>query len=113
MNTAIGTRIREIRDMKKMSQEEVANKLGFSRQRLGRLENGESDISYSVICKIAGILKVLPSQITDVAEDRSPLGMLFRREGSKKFNSQCETLFDILDSIYAQKNIYIRTKGDV
>lgn len=99
MNAAIGARIRELRDLKKISQEDVAKQLGFSRQRLGRLENGDSDISYNVICKIADILDVSPSRITSAAEKRSSLGMLFRKEDTGKFNSQCEMLVDILDTI--------------
>ncbi|MDD4778799.1 MAG: helix-turn-helix transcriptional regulator [Fermentimonas sp.] len=113
MNAAIGERIRYLRDMKKLSQGEVAERLGFSRQRLGRLENGDTDISYDVICKIADILNVSPSQITSAAEERSSLGMLFRKGNTSKFNSECEKLFDIIDTIYAQRNIYIRTKGDL
>ncbi|HOA80130.1 MAG TPA: helix-turn-helix transcriptional regulator [Defluviitaleaceae bacterium] len=113
MNAAIGARIRELRESKKLSQEDVATKLGFSRQRLGRIENGDVDISYATICKIADILGVLPSQITSAAEERSSLGMLFRKGDMSKINEECEKLFDILDTIYAHRNIYMRTKKEV
>ena len=91
MNAAIGARIRELRESKKLS-EDVATKLGFSRQRLGRIENGDVDISYATICKIADILGVLPSQITSAAEERSSLGMLFRKGDMSKINEECEKL---------------------
>jgi transcriptional regulator with XRE-family HTH domain len=110
MNAAIGARIRELREMRKLSQKDVAEKLGFSRQRVGRLEDGDADISYTIICKIADILDVPPSQITSAAEERSSLGMLFRRGDVCSLNAECEKLFDILDTIYAHRNIYVRTK---
>lgn len=109
MNHLIGEKIRSLREEKRLSQEEIGNILGISRQRMGRIENGESDISYKMICRIADILGVLPSDITDVAIEGKSLGMLLRNSGESKLNSECEKLFDIIDILYAHKNIYVRT----
>lgn len=110
MNDAIGSRIRTLRDGKKLSQEDVAQKLGFSRQRFGRLENGESDISYATILEIADILNVAPAEITNAAEEQKSLGKLFRKGDEEKLNAECEKLFNMIDLIYAHKNLYIRTR---
>lgn len=112
MNAAIGARIRELRELKKLSQKDVAEKLGYSRQRVGRMEDGDADISYATICKIADILDVSPPQITSAADEERSLGMLFRKGEQSSLSAECEKLFDILDTIYAHRDIYVRTQKD-
>ncbi len=109
MNHSIGEKIRSLREEKRKSQEELGNALGISRQRMGRIENGEADTSYEMICKIANILEVSPKTITDAAIEEKSLGRLFRSSGESKFNEECEKLFNIIDVLYAHKNIYMRT----
>ncbi|MBO5346808.1 MAG: helix-turn-helix transcriptional regulator, partial [Lachnospiraceae bacterium] len=46
MSYSIGRKINEIRLLKKVSQDEIANNLGISRQRFSRIESGQSDVSY-------------------------------------------------------------------
>lgn len=50
--------IRKIRTVKGFSQQNIADELGLSQRHYGRIEKGEVDITYTVICKIAEILNV-------------------------------------------------------
>ncbi len=112
MNTMIGARIRELREARKIKQEELANFLGYSRQRLARMENGESDISYDAICKVSDFLGINTAEITKVATKKESLTMMFRQEGNE-IDEQCEKLFEMLDLVYAHKKIYNKTRGEM
>ena len=57
-------KIKEIRHLKKMSQEELANKAGISRATLSNLENNiEKATSTKTLIKIAAALGVSVDQI--------------------------------------------------
>lgn len=53
MNYDLAIRIKELRKNCKVNQEDIAERLDMSRQRYGCLENGQVDISYNIIKKIA------------------------------------------------------------
>ncbi len=55
--------IRKIRTVKGLSQENMADELKMSQRHYGRIERGEIDITYSMLCKIAEILNVKPNHL--------------------------------------------------
>ena len=61
MNT--GEKIRGIRLLKNLSQENMATMLGISRVAYGDIERGKTDISDSRLTQIAEALKVEPADI--------------------------------------------------
>jgi transcriptional regulator with XRE-family HTH domain len=50
--------IRKMRSLNGLSQENMAMELGITQKHYSRIERGEVDISYRMLCKIADILKV-------------------------------------------------------
>ena len=61
MNTLqqrLGKRVKRLRLTKGWSQEGVANKTGFSREYIARLEQGLHDPSLSTLAKLAKAFKV-------------------------------------------------------
>lgn len=56
MSYAIGNKIKELRTEHRTSQEQMADVLGTTRQRYSRIENGQMDISYALIKRIADFL---------------------------------------------------------
>ena len=50
--------IRKIRTIKGLSQQNMSDDLGISQRHYGRIEKGEVDVNYSILCKIAKILDV-------------------------------------------------------
>lgn len=54
----IGLKIKKIREFQNLTQEYVAIQLGISQSSYSRLEKGNTDLQFSRIVKLAGILDV-------------------------------------------------------
>lgn len=70
----IGNNIKNIRELKNLTQEFVAERLDISQSAYSRLENGETKISKEKLIQIAEILEVKPEDIKEF-------------DGQKYFNS--------------------------
>jgi transcriptional regulator with XRE-family HTH domain len=69
-------RIRDYRKLKSLSQEELAEILGFSQNFISEIENTEHDIKLSLLLDISATLEVCPCQLIDFdcgLECRKPL----------------------------------------
>lgn len=64
----VGDNIRKIRDLKGLSQEYLANKLGVSQTAIHNLESNETKITLDRLKKIASILEVTPEQILEFSD---------------------------------------------
>lgn len=107
MNELLGSRIRLLRSAKNFTQEQVADRLGMSRQKYARIENGMNSITFEVLAAVAGILDVTVGDITRVL-DETPV--VAYRAGSD--NASSEKIFDMLDLFYANKHLYEKLRGD-
>ncbi|WP_061293636.1 helix-turn-helix domain-containing protein [Clostridium botulinum] len=54
-------KIKKYRMRKKLTEKELAHKIGISQNYYSELENGKYDIKLSVLCKIAKELRVKPN----------------------------------------------------
>lgn len=63
VNKIFGKRVKRVRKQMKISQEELAEKIGISRNHMGRIERGEGNTSLVKASKIAKALKVKSSQL--------------------------------------------------
>lgn len=61
-----GTRLRELRLAKGLSQEQLAEKSGFHRTYIGMVERGERNISLSNIGVFAKTFEISISQLFDI-----------------------------------------------
>lgn len=82
MSYALGMRIKELRTKHGFSQEQMAEVLDTTRQRYSRLENGQIDISFLMIKKLAEFLGVSTHEITNAVEEEKGLTVLFREKSS-------------------------------
>lgn len=57
----LGQRIREMRGLRDLTQEDLAHESGIDRSYIGGVERGERNLTFTVLCRIATALK------TDVA----------------------------------------------
>ena len=113
MSYVIGKRINEIRLEKKITQEEIASVLGISRQRVARIENGQSDISYEMIKKVANYFAVSVASITSVGEEND-IQMHFRDVNSAvNVDESVEKIVDILKTFRAHEKLFYRMKGEL
>ena len=56
-------KIKEFRTSKKMTQKQLAEKVGISQNYLSELENNKWDIGLELLIKISKVLKVAPSKL--------------------------------------------------
>ena len=103
MNTLLGNRIKELRTAKKYTQEQVADRLGISRQKYARIESGLNNITLDIIMRLTEILDVTVNDITKVLEEE-PVAM-FRTSAE---GGTTEKIFDMLDLFYANKHMYMK-----
>ena len=102
MKTAIGKRIRAIREQKGLTQEAVASALAISRQKLARIEKGENDISYDTILKLASVFDINAREITEFDEQEA--AEAFRLGGNGK--GDFSRIEEIVDMFFANKSLY-------
>ena len=101
MNEMLGSRIKALRIAKNFTQEQVAEKIGISRQKYARIESGVNSITLDILSKIAEVLGVTVGDITRVL-DETPV--VAYRAGLENGSSQ--KIFDMLDLFYANKHMY-------
>lgn len=105
MNEILGNRIRTLRTAKQYTQEQIAEKIGISRQKYARIENGTNSITLDILSKIANILDVSVSDITKILDEVENVEYrtLDKENTSKK-------IFDMLDLFYANKHMWTKLK---
>jgi transcriptional regulator with XRE-family HTH domain len=108
----LAQRIRELREEKGRTQEDLARVLGISRQAYMRLEKGARDITFVEIEKIAAYLEVPYSQITDIDEHQElSLAAHCRNEGCADPVAEAfDRIEDILGVFSAQERLYYRRR---
>lgn len=104
MKILIGEQIRKLRELRNVTQEEIASALGMSRQRFARIEKGVADISYDCILAISNYLGVEPHQITDVCENVSLVSYRIGEVPTASFDQ----IHEMIAFFYANKSLYKR-----
>lgn len=104
MNKELGQRIRQLRENAHLTQEFISEKLGISRQKYSRIENGTNDISYDLILRVASVIGVTPVSITSVADKMDTSSVEFRSANNDV--RSFETISEMLDLFYANKQLY-------
>lgn len=59
----VGVKVRELREAKGWSQEELGFKSGLHRNYVGRIERGEQNVAVVNLAKLAKALGVRPSEL--------------------------------------------------
>lgn len=103
MNQKLGGRIKALRSAKNLTQEQIADQIGVSRQKYARIESGANSITLDILSKVAAALDVTVGDITRVL-DETPV--VAYRTGGKSGSSK--QIFDMLDLFYANKHMYAK-----
>lgn len=103
MNELLGSRIKELRVANDLTQEQIADKIGVSRQKYARIENGDNNITLEILSKIASVLNVTVGDITRVLDEKPAVAY---RAGEEHASSK--EIFDMLDLFYANKHLYTK-----
>jgi transcriptional regulator with XRE-family HTH domain len=65
LSKAIGARLREVRESKRISQDDLARRSGLHRTFIGRAERGETNITMRTLYAFAAGLEILIPQLLD------------------------------------------------
>lgn len=111
MSYALGVKIKELRTMRKMSQEQMAEALNTTRQRYSRLEGGQIDISFVMIKDIAKVLGISTKEITSAEEEKKGLTALFReKNNSPETVESVSKIEEILKVFHAHEKLYYQMR---
>ncbi len=114
MSYAIGARVKELRQERKISQDDIAAALGTTRQRISRIESGQVDVSYILLKQIADCMHVSVDQITKAAEEAKGFTALFREKSdSLDVIAAVEKIEKILKVFNAHEKLYEQMKEQV
>lgn len=100
MNELLGSRLKALRIAKNLTQEQIAEQIGVSRQKYARIESGANNITLEILSRIAKVLDVQVGDITKVLEETP---VVEYRAGDEKASS--ERIFEMLDLFYANKHL--------
>lgn len=100
MNELLGKRLKALRTARNLTQEQMADQLGISRQKYARIENGTNNITLEILSRAAKVLNVEVGDITRVLEETS--AVTYR---SDQENTSSEKIFEMLDFFYANKHL--------
>jgi len=59
----LGQKIKKLRELKNFTQSHIASELGITQSAYSKMEQGETEISYTKISKIAEVLGMSPEEI--------------------------------------------------
>lgn len=96
MNELLGARIKSLREVRGVKQEELAKEIDCTRQTYAKIEKGLTDISYSTITKIAKALHAKPEEITSAINETPVVPIM------DKF----EFISNMLDTFLTHKKLY-------
>lgn len=100
MNEMLGNRIKALRSAKNFTQEQVADKIGVSRQKYARIESGVNSITLDILSKVAEVLDVTVGDITRVLDETPTVEY---RAGEESGSSK--KIFEMLDLFYTNKHM--------
>ncbi|SDF64460.1 helix-turn-helix domain-containing protein [Marvinbryantia formatexigens] len=103
MNELLGGRIKALRNAKNFTQEQIADRIGVSRQKYARIENGANSITLDILSAIAEVLDVTVGDITKVLDEKPAVAYRAGEGGSSSAK-----IFDMLDFFYANKHLYAK-----
>ena len=89
MNALLGGQIKKLRSAKNFTQEQMANRIGVSRQKYARIESGVNSITLDMLTKIAGSLGVNVGDITSVLD-------VVQEDAYRVENGSVDKIFDML-----------------
>lgn len=104
MNAKLGERIHSLRVAHELTQEQVAEYLGMSRQKYARIEKGVNDITLELL---VGLAKLFEIEINDITCVLDTIPEISYRSGDKK-EASVDLIHEMLDLFYANKHVYER-----
>jgi Zn-dependent peptidase ImmA (M78 family)/DNA-binding XRE family transcriptional regulator len=110
-NIIIGERLKEVREARKMTQEELSQKVGITRSSISAFEKGFKFPSIQTVEKLSKELKIPMAYLQNERPPRSnrigPLSYRKKSRTSQAVQDQMSRLEEWLEDIYSVYNTYI------
>jgi transcriptional regulator with XRE-family HTH domain len=106
VNAILGARIKSLRELRGLTQEQIADKMNCTRQKYARLEKGLLDISYANISTIAQVLGVKTEDITSSVSNIYKEEPIFRGNDGSVQADKFDYINSMLDTFYAHRKLY-------
>lgn len=106
MNEILGARIRNLRESKGLTQEQVADKMNCTRQKYARIEKGMLDVSYANLTTIAEVLMIKIEDITSSVNKDFQLEPMFRDNDGFVQTDKFEYINNMIDTFFAHRKLY-------
>lgn len=103
----IGTKIRFIREERKITQDLMANKLGISQTAYSKIESNQTQVTIDRLKEIAGILEVSETELIN----GSPINQFNIEKIEKNFayiHNFVETQKELYERLLEEKDNYIK-----
>ncbi len=114
MKTQVGKRIRNLRESRGFSQEELADRLNISRSAYERIENGKSNSWAAQLEKLSEIFEVAPEYFlkkdsNEQANHSQSGGIALQNNGNiKTINNLSDKLIEQFELRLKEKDVIIR-----
>ncbi|HQO89276.1 MAG TPA: helix-turn-helix transcriptional regulator [Chitinophagales bacterium] len=82
----IGNKIRTLRELRKLTQENVSNELDITQKTYSNIENGITDMTISILYKISGVLGFSVNDILELDENSFIQNIFNNNNGNKGVN---------------------------
>ena len=106
MNAILGARIRNLREAKGLTQEQIAEKMNCTRQKYARLEKGLIDISYASLTTVAQVLGIKIEDITSAVNNIAQEQPMFRGDSNSGQEDKFAFVNNMIDTFYAHRKLY-------
>ena len=106
MNAILGAKIRNFRESKGLTQEQIADKMNCTRQKYARIEKGLIDVSYASLTAISQVLGVKIEDITSSVNKIYQEQTMFRKNGEYIQTDKFDYINEMIDTFYAHRKLY-------
>lgn len=103
-------KLKELRKNKKISQQELADKLNISRESISKYEKGEQEASYATLKKISNFFNVSIDYLLSASDEEI---IMITKEDLFKLKEASETIKSITEKITAGINITIGDNNNI
>jgi transcriptional regulator with XRE-family HTH domain len=108
----IGQKIKKLRELKNLTQAHLAEELGLTQSAYSKIEQGESEVSYSRLEKISEVLGLKPEEVI-AFNDQMVFNIMHNQNGGNVFSHiHQQSISDHERKLYEDQIAFLRTELD-
>ena len=104
----IGQKIKKLRELKNLTQSHLADELGVTQSAYSKIEQGETEVSYSRLEKIASVLGMKPEEL--IAFNESMVFNVMHNQTGQGFVISNNAISDVERKLYDEQINLLKTE---